>query len=293
MYTNTGYMNLTDEELENNSLPLKANSGGVYRLVTRPVMSTIRPSGRPDYQILYIASGKALFSFQKDPLEVPAGNMVLYKPHEPQQYAYYLKDKPEVYWLHFTGREAAHLTKESGFEDSQVLYTGVSSKYQELFLSIIREIQLPRPCFEDLTTLYLRQLFLLLKRQRAEGGSQKTEIQKEMEKAVHYFHENFSNEIEIDQYARKLHMSTCWFIRSFKQYTGMPPRRYLTSIRVKKAQELLESTDYGVGEIGSIVGYDNPLYFSRIFKKQTGVSPAEYRKRSTAHSLPLMTGRPD
>ena len=59
---------------------------------------------------------------------------------------------------------------------------------------------------------------------------------------------------------------------------GKPPRKYLTSIRVKKARELLESTDYGVGEIGNIVGYDNPLYFSRIFKKQTGISPAEYRK---------------
>ena len=278
MYTNTGYRDLTDEELADDSLPLKANSCGVYRLITRPVMSTIRPSGRPDYQILYIASGKAWFTFQKKAIEVPAGNMVLYRPHQPQQYAYYLKDKPEIFWLHFTGSESPLLTSKAGFEAGQILYTGVSSKYQELFLSIIREIQLPRPCFEDLTALYLRQLFLLLNRQKQEGGSQKTEIQKEMEKTVHYFHENFSVDIEISHYARSLHMSTCWFIRSFKQYTGMPPRQYLTSIRVKKAQELLESTDYGVGEIGSIVGYENPLYFSRIFKKQTGISPAEYRK---------------
>lgn len=278
MYTNTGYMNETDEELEDTTLPLKANSCGVYRLITRPIMSTIRPSGRPDYQILYIASGKAWFFFQKEAIQIPAGNMVLYKPHAPQQYAYYLKDKPEVYWLHFTGREAAHFTKEAGFENNNILYTGVSSKYQELFLSIIRELQFPRPCFEDLTSLYLKQLFLLLKRQKEEGGSPKTDIQKQMEKAVRYFHENFSGEIEIDCYAKKLHMSTCWFIRSFKQYTGMPPRKYLTSIRIKKAQELLESTDYCIGEIGSIVGYDNPLYFSRIFKNQTGIPPAEYRK---------------
>ncbi|MGL6218732.1 MAG: helix-turn-helix domain-containing protein [Lacrimispora sphenoides] len=278
MYTNTGYMNLTDDELEDLTLPLKANSCGVYRLITHPVMSTIRPLGRPDYQLLYVASGNAWFSFQNETVEVPAGNMVLYKPDEPQKYAYYLEDKPEVFWLHFTGKEAKDFITQAGFHDSRILYTGVSSKYQELFLSIIRELQLPRPCFEELATLHLMQLFLLLKRQREEGGLQKTEIQKEMEKAVHYFHENLSTDIEIDHYAKKLHMSTCWFIRSFKQYTGMPPRRYLTSIRVKKAQELLESTDYGIGEIGSIVGYDNPLYFSRIFKKQTGTSPAEYRK---------------
>lgn len=178
MYTNTGYMNLTDDELEDSTLPLKTNCCGVYRLLTRPVMSTIRPLGRPDYQILYISSGKAWFTFQKETMEVPAGNMVLYKPGEPQQYAYYLEDKSEVFWLHFTGKEAGDLTLQSGFGDSHILYTGVSSKYQEIFLAIIRELQLPRPCFEELTSLHLRQLFLLLKRQREEGGFQKKQRSK-------------------------------------------------------------------------------------------------------------------
>lgn len=204
--------------------------------------------------------------------------MVLYLPHTPQQYAYYINDKPEVYWLHFTGSEAASLTREAGFTENQVLYTGISSKYQELFLSVIREVQLTRPSFEELSALYLKQLFLLLKRIREEGGFKKTEIQKEMEKAVRFFHENLAKNIEVEAYAKQLHMSTCWFIRSFKEYAGMPPGRYLTDIRIRKAKELLESTDYSIGEIGGIVGYENPLYFSRIFKKTAGVSPAEYRK---------------
>lgn len=278
MYTNTGYQNLTDEELEDYCLPLRANCCGVYRLESLPVMSTTRPDGRPDYQLLYIAAGKAWFTFQGSVIEVPAGNMVLYEPHQYQQYAYYLEDKPEVYWVHFTGKETSGLMEQAGFSPNCFLYTGVSSSYQELFLSIIRELQLPRPCSDELASLHLRQLFLLLKRLKEEGGFQKTEMQKEMEKTVHFLHENLSKDFEVEQYAKELHMSTCWFIRSFKTYTGMPPRKYLTSIRIKKARELLESTDYGVGEIGNIIGYDNPLYFSRIFKKQTGISPAEYRK---------------
>lgn len=44
------------------------------------------------------------------------------------------------------------------------------------------------------------------------------------------------------------------------------------------AQSLLENTEYNIGEIAEIVGYDNPLYFSRVFKKEYGVSPAQYRK---------------
>ncbi len=278
MYTNTGYMNLTEDELENTKIPLRVNSCGVYRLVSLPVMSTFRPLGRSDYQLLYIAAGKAFFTIDGTASEISEGSMVLYPPHTPQQYAYYLNDKPEVYWLHFTGSEAASLTREAGFTENQVLYTGISSKYQELFLSVIREVQLTRTSFEELSALYLKQLFILLKRIREEGGFQKTEIQKEMEKAVRFFHENLAKNIQVEAYARQLHMSTCWFIRSFREYAGMPPGRYLTDIRIRKAKELLESTDYSIGEIGGITGYENPLYFSRIFKKTAGVSPAEYRK---------------
>lgn len=278
MYANTGYMDLTDEELEDYNIPLRTNCCGVYRLLTLPVMSTIRPLGRPDYQILYISSGKATFYINGEPREVPAGHMVIYHPRSLQQYAHYLEDKPEVYWLHFTGEDAQTLIKEAGFSGDHILYTGISAKYQDLFLSMIKELQLPRPCSEELSSLYLRQLFLTLKRLKEEGGYKKTEIKEEMEQAIHYFHENFTRDIQVEEYAKRLHMSTCWFIRSFKQYAGMPPGKYITSIRVNKAKELLESTDYTVGEIGTIIGYENPLYFSRIFKKQTGLSPAEYRK---------------
>lgn len=278
MYANTGYMDLTDEELEDYNIPLRTNCCGVYRLLTLPVMSTIRPLGRPDYQILYISSGKATFYINGEPREVPAGHMVIYPPRSLQQYAYYLEDKPEVYWLHFTGEDAQTLIKDAGFSGDHILYTGISAKYQDLFLSMIKELQLPRPCSEELSSLYLRQLFLTLKRLKEEGGYKKTEIKEEMEQAIHYFHENFTRDIQVEEYAKRLHMSTCWFIRSFKQYAGMPPGKYITSIRVNKAKELLESTDYTVGEIGAIIGYENPLYFSRIFKKQTGLSPAEYRK---------------
>jgi YesN/AraC family two-component response regulator len=50
------------------------------------------------------------------------------------------------------------------------------------------------------------------------------------------------------------------------------------SKRIANAQMLLESSDYNMTEIAKIVGYDNPLYFSRVFKKEKGMSPMEYRK---------------
>jgi AraC-like DNA-binding protein len=60
---------------------------------------------------------------------------------------------------------------------------------------------------------------------------------------------------------------------------GTTPAQYIMSIRLSNAQSLLESTAYNVTEISKIVGYDNPLYFSRIFKKEKGISPLQYRKK--------------
>ena len=75
-------------------------------------------------------------------------------------------------------------------------------------------------------------------------------------------------------------MSVSWFIRNFKKYTGETPVQFITSLRMTNAQVLLENTTYSINEIARIVGYNNALYFSRIFHKQKGCSPSQYRTRS-------------
>ena len=96
---------------------------------------------------------------------------------------------------------------------------------------------------------------------------------------MHYFRKNYNIEISIDKYAESRGLSACWFIRCFKQVTGSTPLQYILNLRISNAQSLLESTDYSIAEVASAVGYDNPLYFSRLFHKQVGMPPKEYRKK--------------
>lgn len=105
-------------------------------------------------------------------------------------------------------------------------------------------------------------------------------LDRQMEEAVNYFNFNYNLEISIEEYAVSKGMSVSWFIRNFKKYTGKTPVQYLTSIRLTNAQVLLETTTYSVNEIAGIIGYNNALYFSRIFHKQKGCSPSAYRTRS-------------
>lgn len=278
MYANTGYYYQNDIDKENLSRPLLVANCGTYRLHSRPVMRTYRPEGRQDYQLLYIASGKASFYFNHTETVLSAGQMVLYRPGVPQHYCYYAKNQPAVFWVHFTGNDVEHFLTQYGFKENEIVFSpGICPEFHQLFSQMILELQLRRPFLEDYLSLTLQQLFLIIQRRLHSRTVFNQNIQKEVENAIHFFNEHYNTPIIIEDYAAAQHMSTCWFIRSFKKQTGKTPMQYITSTRIARAQGLLESTDYNISEIASIVGYENPLYFSRIFKKLVGVSPRKYR----------------
>lgn len=278
MYLNSGYLHNSLVDFMDKTRPLIVGSCGTYRLYSRPRLPTYRPKGRLDFQILYVAGGKAHFFLDGEDVVVSAGHMVLYQPKEVQRYVYYGTDQTEVFWVHFTGSDVRNILKGYGIPlKGHVFYTGQFPEYQNLFQKMIQELQMCRPHYEELLTFYLHQLLILISRQLNAEHKTADHIQNEMETAIRYFSENYNTDIVIDEYAASMHRSTAWFIRSFKQ-TGMTPMQYIISVRMDNAQRLLSCPDYNVTEVASIVGYDNPLYFSRLFKKQIGLSPTDYRK---------------
>ena len=282
MYINAGYLNNSRTDFKDNSTPLVVGSCGPYRLKTRPKLPTYWQKGRRDYQILYVANGKTHFWFDGREEIVSTGHMVLYKPEEIQKYVYYLEDNPEVFWIHFTGRDVKNILAYHGISlDEHVFYCGVLPDYKALFRKIIQELQLCRYGYEDYIVSLFKDILLLVDRQQHEQKKTTGNVQEQIERAAAYFNENYNTKISIDDYAESLHISTNGFIHNFKQYAGMSPAQYILSLRMVNAQSLLERTTYNIKEISEIVGYENPLYFSRVFKKEIGKSPAQYRKERT------------
>lgn len=205
--------------------------------------------------------------------------MVLYHPKEMQRYVYFAKDQTEVYWVHFTGSNVKQILKRHHFPTTgHIINTGTSPEYQRIYREMIQELQLCRPHYQELLAVLLLQLFVLVDRHSSDNKVMNSFVQNEIEHAVSYFNEHYNLNISIEEYAASRNMSTSWFIRNFKLYNGTTPLNYILSIRIANAQSLLENTRYNITEIASITGYDNPLYFSRLFKKYTGLSPSEYRK---------------
>ena len=281
MYINSGYLNNSRVPFIDKSKPLIVGSAGTYKLRTHERLPTWRPRGRIDYQLLYVASGKTVFYFNGEPKEVAAGHMVLFQPRQEQRYEYYAVDRPEVYWVHFTGSDVKNILRHYDIPlDKNVIYSGSSATYAYLFKEMIHELQTCRTGFEELTEMYLRQVFLLIQRSWEERKpTVSSYLQEEIDYARRYFNEHYNEDISIEEYAQSRGMSVSWFLRNFKQMTMKSPMQYILAIRINNAVSLLETTDYNVTEISTLVGYDNPLYFSRIFKKQKGVSPSDYRKQ--------------
>ena len=185
-----------------------------------------------------------------------------------------------------TGKEVEEILKYYNINlKNNILYIGTSPDYQWLFGQMIQELQLCRPRYDELISLQLRNIFVLISRAIMSAKKFSSTSEKEVAFAMHYFRKNYNTEISIEEYSESRGLSNCWFIQCFKEITGSSPLQYILKLRISNAQNLLENTDYTITEIANMVGYTNSLYFSRLFHKYIGMSPKEYRKVKLKENL--------
>lgn len=95
---------------------------------------------------------------------------------------------------------------------------------------------------------------------------------------MNYIQKNYEERLDRNQLAKRVSMSPSYFSVVFKKYTGYTFVQYVTKLRLDQAKELLRSHDLPVAKIAHKVGYRDAFYFSRLFSKEVGMSPREYRK---------------
>jgi len=98
-----------------------------------------------------------------------------------------------------------------------------------------------------------------------------------IEAAKDFIAGHYDRTITLDDVAQHVHLNASYLSYLFKEMTGRKYIDYLTELRMNKARELLAETNWKIYEVGEMVGYENPRYFTLLFKKITGQSPQEYR----------------
>jgi AraC-like DNA-binding protein len=103
-----------------------------------------------------------------------------------------------------------------------------------------------------------------------------------LKKAISLIEENISNnDYSIDDLSSNMRLSSDNFYRKIKNLSGLSATQFITIIKLKRAAQLLDNSDYSISEILYAVGFSSPSYFAKCFKKQYGISPSQYQNKTT------------
>jgi len=128
---------------------------------------------------------------------------------------------------------------------------------------------------------YLTELLVFVARyhQKFPQGSIMDEIPEEkIQQAAKYICDHFSRNITLGEVASTVFMSETYFSKKFKKVTGLNFSEYLTSVRIRMADEMLLETKKPIARVADECGFSDTNYFGDVFKKVKGVSPLQYRK---------------
>ena len=98
-----------------------------------------------------------------------------------------------------------------------------------------------------------------------------------MLEANHYIAQHYSEKIRLKDIAAALHINSSYFSRIYKAYTDETVIGYINQYRIRKAKELMMTSNLSITDIATMVGFDDPSYFSSVFVRYTGFLPMQYR----------------
>ena len=98
-----------------------------------------------------------------------------------------------------------------------------------------------------------------------------------IKKAIRYISKNFTSNLTLDDVAEHVHLNPAYFSTLFKQSTGSSFKEYLNMVRIEESKRLLSNTENSIIDISMAVGFMDQSYFSKVFKKYTGLTPKQYR----------------
>lgn len=252
---------------------MQINSCGVGQSAGNRML-TLRKNGRLDYHLVYVQTGAVTVRHGDTETHLESGGFFLYFPQEAQWY--FAESGTQTLWIHFDGTAVLEVLRAAGVS-SGAHQAPPSLRTEELFIDIMTENQLACDSYRSGASGYLVALLHHLGN-IVNGHGRMPDAR--LRVCLAHLSTHYTENTSCNDLARMAHMSRSRFLHLFREGVGVSPLAYRTALRMQNAKFLLLSSDLSVAEIGRTVGYDDALYFSRVFRKEIGKSPESYRKGS-------------
>lgn len=231
--------------------------------------------GREDYYLQYLTQGKMRVWLEEEQIMQP-GQAVLYYPHTGYRYAMCGQKEVQYYWIHFTGNQADQLIHDCHLPNRTLFTIGNNALLVSQFEGLFHDFILRDRCFTLSATSHLLSICVEISRRLEDAKG--TPGNSRVYRSISYIHQNYDKKLSVPLLAELEHISPSRFRLLFREATGLSPMDYITVLRLNHACQLMLQTDNQLGEIAQTVGFSDQLYFSRVFKKRTGLAPSAYRQ---------------
>jgi AraC-like DNA-binding protein len=239
------------------------------------------PAVRDHYLIHYVLHGKGRFEVGGKTYLLEKGGGFLICPGI---VTYYEADELEPWsysWVGFHGLKAESYLKQANLTQANPTFRYDRDGFVEECINQMMAAHKPVKSSELHMMGYL--YFFLSKlaevaEENAFAGRNENRKEHYVKKAVELIAMNYSRNISISEISRYIGLDRSYFCSIFKDTMNMAPQEFLIHFRVNKACELMRSNILTIGDISRSVGYEDPLQFSKVFKKVKGLAPREYRK---------------
>ena len=228
-----------------------------------------------NHLLIYCVKGRGSLQSGSDRWPVGPGDLMLVPPDMPHAYQADADEPWSIYWVHYDGERAKSYSDFLGIE-RPVFNIGVLPSLIaefEALLSLRHSGYALAPFVHGANILKSLLTGFAEALRRSAQGRGGLDIQA----LIGLMQRRLDEDLDLNDLAREAHLSKYHFIRRFRQLTGHTPVQHFIHLKMQHACELLDSSNDPLKRIAAQVGYEDPYYFSRIFKRVIGVSPKQYR----------------
>jgi AraC-like DNA-binding protein len=239
-----------------------------------------RRTGCPDNILIYCLKGKGWFEIKDRRFDIGVNEFIMVPAtKESMSYGANESDPWTIYWVHFSGRDMDAFNKSFGiniFDGPQSIVFNEKglALWQNMYSTLEMGYSKENLCHTSLSLYHLISTFLY----PAKHVSEKKQDEKDLiSDTILYMRKEISNKLTVEDFAKNINLSSSYFTNLFRKACGMSPMEYFIHLKLQKACLLLYTSDIKIRDIASQLSYDDPYYFSRLFKKYMNVSPEQYR----------------
>lgn len=237
------------------------------------------PQYTDNYTLFYIYSGEGYVKIENKEFYIQGGQGFVVPPKKKVTY-HSIKRSCEIAWVGFYGFLTTNYLERAGITLETPIFQDPQQAVGKIFQDILEDSKRDNNRYCRITAaLYMIFSELLdIHDSHTLNLNPNNLMENYLKKALQYIDMNYAEKMTVDAIARYVGIDRKYLHFIFKKKLDIGPQQYLITYRMFKACTFLEDKDLSIADIGKIVGYENSLNFSKMFKKIIGVSPSEYKK---------------